>query len=60
MLIESMGYCYVKYSFPQELDVSDLDLSGIKGSDMFVDETGSVRIFDESLVYHNFDNDTET
>jgi len=55
-----MGYCYVKYSFPQELDVSDFDISGIKGSDMFVDETGSVRIFDESLVYHNFDNDTET
>lgn len=60
MLIESMGYCYVKYTFPEELDVSDLDLSGIKGSDMFVDETGAVRVFNESLIYHNFDIDTET
>jgi hypothetical protein len=47
-LIESIGYCHVKYTFPKELDVTNLDLSKIKGTDMFVDETGSLRVYDES------------
>jgi hypothetical protein len=59
ILIESIGYCHVKYTFPKELDVSELDLAGIKGSDMLVDETGSIRMFDLSVVKNNFDNETE-
>lgn len=54
-----MGYCYVKYTFPPELDVSELNLEDVKGSDMFIDETGSLRVFNETHITHNFDNEDE-
>ena len=35
--IDSDRVCYVKYTFPSELDISELDYSSIEGQGMLVD-----------------------
>lgn len=38
--IDSSGGCFVKFVFPAELDISDLNLQTIEGSGLFVDSDG--------------------
>jgi hypothetical protein len=46
-LIESDQGCYVKITFPDEIDISSVDLTNIQGTDMLVDEDGAVNTFSD-------------
>ena len=39
--LKSGDGCYVKYVFPDEIDISGVDLSDIKGKGMFADINGN-------------------
>ena len=54
--INSNGFCYVKYSFPAEFDLSLFDLDDIVASGMFVDNEGRVTT---SVSLHNFEDETQ-
>jgi len=45
--METTGECFIKYMFPVELDLTALDIEGIEGYGMFIDETGSIITFDK-------------
>jgi len=48
--IDSTGKCFVKYTFPDELDISGLDLDTIQGKGLFVDRTGFIKSFRERYL----------
>lgn len=43
--IDSDAGCFVKYTFPEEIDISQVDLKNIRGSDMLVDREGAVHTY---------------
>jgi hypothetical protein len=43
--VEPSANCYVKYTFPDEIDVSEMDLTDIQGSGMLVDQDGEIQVF---------------
>jgi hypothetical protein len=46
--IDSDKGCYVKYTFPDEIDISSIDKTNIQGSGMFVDDGGAIHTFTPS------------
>ena len=53
--INSMGFCYVKYTFPQEYNLTKFNTDDIVGSGMFVDGNGKAVT---SVSEHNFGDET--
>ena len=51
--METTGGCFIKYMFPVELDLTGLDIDGIEGYGMFIDETGSIITFDKDDLHYN-------
>lgn len=49
-LIESGNKCFVKFSFPQEFDISSVDLSNITGQGMLADIDGEEKTFSEDEI----------
>jgi hypothetical protein len=43
--VEVSSDCFVKYTFPNEIDISEIDLTDIQGSGMLVDQDGNVQVF---------------
>ena len=41
--MEIVGECYVKFTFPQEIDISGIDLDQIQGKGLFIDRSGSIK-----------------
>lgn len=39
--IESPGGCWVKFTFPPEVDISQVDLTSVKGSGLLVNDEGT-------------------
>ena len=48
------GLCYVKYTFPPEVDISGLDLNQIEGKGLFIDRSGSFKTFDSRFLVNKF------
>jgi len=46
-MIESDQGCYVKITFPDEIDISSVDLTNIQGTGMLVDGDGAVNTFSD-------------
>ena len=38
--IDSNGGCYVKYTFPAEIDISEVEVNSITGTGLLVDQDG--------------------
>lgn len=53
--IETTGECFVKITFPEEIDVSGVILENIQGSGLFIDETGSIITYDADDIVSNLD-----
>jgi hypothetical protein len=53
--IDSSSGCFIKYTFPGEIDATDLDLNAIEGKGMLVDSTGAISLFSSEDVKHNLD-----
>jgi hypothetical protein len=39
--IDPQNECFVKFTFPETIDISELDLENIEGSGMFSDASGA-------------------
>jgi hypothetical protein len=54
--INSMGFCYVKYTFPQEYNLTKFDTDDIVASGMFIDGNGKPVT---SVSEHNFEDESD-
>ena len=55
--ISSTGFCYVKYTFPPEFNLTSFDTDDIVATGMFVDRYGKAIT---SVSYHNFEDQNDT
>jgi hypothetical protein len=55
MSLSSSEGCFVKYTFPVEVDPQTLALNDIQAKGMFVSESGLIFNPEVSQVKHNFD-----
>ena len=52
--MSNTGLCYVKYTFPPEVDISGLDLTKIEGKGLFIDRSGAIKTFDSRFLLNKF------
>lgn len=49
-LLEPLEPCFVKLTFPDDIDISQIDLDNIEGSNMLGDETGNKQILSTDKI----------